>query len=132
VPYANQSSQGSYFKQRVEFVDMEPSNSDRLALTKVKPLIDSGHDENVRLLVRWALARKKNATITSLAVFERQLGLSRASSVELARRIEKLGCGRLVLGRRSHRSRVEWFEGGLWKAVAALTKYHGDHAKDDK
>lgn len=78
-------------------------------------------ESEFRSLVQWALGRKKNAWVTSLDVFERELGLSRARSVKLAERLELLGCGKYVKGRRSWKSRVEWSQ-GLWGVVDTMTE----------
>ena len=79
------------------------------------------YDEDLQRLVQWAVARQKNAWVTSLDVFERNLGLSRARSVKLAERVELLGYGKYIKGRRSWKSRVEWSQ-GLWAVVDALTE----------
>lgn len=76
-----------------------------------------------RLLADWALRRRKNAWVTSLDVFERELGINRMRSVKLARRLQSLGCARYIEGRRLRKSRVEW-SGGLWSVVDAMTKPH--------
>jgi hypothetical protein len=88
----------------------------------VEAVITGEYDGNqeFRRLIQWALQRKKNAWVTSLDVFERELGLSRGTSVKLGRRLEELGLATFVEGRRGWKSRVRWAE-GLWRLVDIVT-----------
>lgn len=78
------------------------------------------NDLEFQRLIEWALQRKKNAWVTSLDVFERELGLSRPLSVKLARQLERAGWASFIQGRRGGRSRVEW-SGGLFRLLDALS-----------
>jgi hypothetical protein len=78
-------------------------------------------ESEIRRLVQWAINRQRNAWVTSLDAFERELGLSRPKSVRLAERVESLGCGKYVKGRRGRKSRVLWYA-GLWRVVDVVTK----------
>ena len=78
------------------------------------------NDPKLVALLDWAVTRKNNAFVTSLDVFERELGLDRAQSVELAKHLESLDCAVFKRGRKGWKSRVEW-RYGLFSLADAFT-----------
>jgi hypothetical protein len=71
-------------------------------------------------LLAWGAGRRRNAWVTSLDVFERELGISRARAVKLAKFLQGLGCAQYVKGQRSKKSRVIRFN-GLWAVLGLVT-----------
>lgn len=68
----------------------------------------------------WAAGRQKDARETSIDVLEERAGMDRAHCIELAKDMERLKCGRYVVGRRGSKTRVAWEYQLLELAQAAV------------
>ncbi len=68
------------------------------------------YEENpgARALFQWAAGRQNDATQTSIDRLAQKASVDRRKAIELARELERLGCGRFIMGRRGAPSRIEW------------------------
>ena len=57
----------------------------------------------------WAASRKNDARWTTTDRLQSVLHAENRSVVQLLKELERLGCGRFVVGRRGHKSRIEWY-----------------------
>jgi hypothetical protein len=65
-------------------------------------------DTAAKALFEWAAARKNDASETSIAYLAQKAGTSEANATKLARRLDELGCGDYIVGRRGGTSRIVW------------------------
>ena len=61
-----------------------------------------------RAVFDWATSRTNDAAETNLDRIEQKTQVSRSEAVEFARRIDDLGCGVFVVGRKGAKSRIRW------------------------
>lgn len=59
-------------------------------------------------LGEWAASRVHDASETSIERIMQVLQLDRRAAISLARWVENAGCGRFVIGRKRHKSRICW------------------------
>lgn len=76
--------------------------------------------EGARRFFEWAGKRQNDANFTSIDVLERKSGMDRAWCIELAKELDRIGCGRYVVGRRGSKTRIDWDFGLKSIAQAAL------------
>jgi hypothetical protein len=91
----------------------------------VRPGIDLGalrvayrEDESVRLIINHLASRERNQNETQVDRLETLLGregavLSRSAIIRAFRRLDILGVGRFIPGRKGHATRFEWYEKSL-------------------
>lgn len=65
-------------------------------------------DAAARALFDWAAARKNDASETSVTYLAQKAETSEAIATKLARRLDDLGCGDYIVGRRGGTSRIVW------------------------
>jgi hypothetical protein len=65
-------------------------------------------DPAARALFEWAAARKNDASETSIAYLAQRAETTEANATKLARRLDELGCGEYIVGRRGGTSRIVW------------------------
>jgi hypothetical protein len=80
------------------------------------------HSEGARMFFEWAANRQNDAAETSIDVFERKSSMDRASCIELAKDVSRIGCGQYIVGRRGSKTRVRWDYGLKSIAGAAVGK----------
>ncbi len=83
-------------------------------------------DSNVRLILDHFANRQRNRTVTELEAFIEILGragtpLEKPALIHAFRRLDALGIGRFVTGRRGHATRFEWREKSLAVRDLALS-----------
>jgi hypothetical protein len=83
-------------------------------------------DSNVRLILDHFANRQRNRTVTELEAFIKILGragtaLEKPALIHAFRRLDALGIGRFVTGRRGHATRFEWREKSLAVRDLALS-----------
>jgi|GEM_PF-2153552 len=61
-----------------------------------------------RAVFDWAASRINDAIETTLDLIIRKTGMSRSEAVDFARRLDDLGCGDFVVGRKGAKSRIRW------------------------
>jgi hypothetical protein len=76
--------------------------------------------DGARTFFEWAASRQNDAAATSIDVFERKSGMDRASCIDLAKELSRIGCGQYIIGRRNRKTRVEWDYGLKGIALAAV------------
>ena len=67
-----------------------------------------GADDAARNLFDWAAKRQNDATQTSIDYLAQRAITDRRKAIELAKRLQDLGCGEFVVGRRGAKSRIVW------------------------
>lgn len=77
-------------------------------------------NEGARTFFEWAASRQKDGYVTSIDVFERKSLMDRASCIELAKELSRIGCGQYIVGRRGSKTRVRWDYGLRSIARAAV------------
>jgi hypothetical protein len=65
-------------------------------------------DAAARALFEWAAARRNDASETSIAYLAQKAETSEGNATKLARRLDDLGCGDYIVGRRGGTSRIVW------------------------
>lgn len=92
-------------------------NTTRLGAVDAEGLRDLyGQSETARAVLDHAAGRTRNwrkmsvERIVQILMHEGH-AVSRRDIIEVFKRLEELGCGRFVAGRRGHRSRLEWSVG---------------------
>jgi len=62
-----------------------------------------------RAFFTWADSERQNsASSTSIDVLERKSGLGRSASIALLKDLEKIGCGKYIVGRHRKKTRISW------------------------
>lgn len=65
-------------------------------------------DAGAKEFFQWAAERQNDAAQTSIDRLAQKAGIDRRKAIELAKQLERLGCGTFVVGRRGAPSRIEW------------------------
>ena len=56
----------------------------------------------------WMGSFQRSPSVTNMERLARELNISEAEARDLARELEEIGCGEVVLGRRQHKTRIVW------------------------
>jgi hypothetical protein len=65
-------------------------------------------DENARALFDWAVDRQRDVSGTTVDRICEITAANRNSAVELAKKLDEIGCADFVVGRRGAKTRLEW------------------------
>jgi hypothetical protein len=81
-------------------------STDHTVATGVRRLYQS--DDNVKAFFDWVGTRQNDSRATTVDRILTIGDIGRAEAINLCKKLQKLGCGKFVVGRRGSKSRIEW------------------------
>ena len=82
------------------------------------------HDSNAKLVLDWVASRERNSSDTQIESFMKNVQIDRFELIATLHKLERVGMGKFIAGRRGHASRFAWAVGLVSAGRVAQGKMH--------